>query len=428
MNNKLFQNDNITGNSLIGLEIKGVFKDDENVLLEKLKNILNRDILYSNNDYKLLEPTDMSAVVMKYGSSHIIKTPMYSYFEAIFILPKILEFLKNLKSYKNSYIYFKLGFNDNFVDITKLNVLKFIFELNENYILKTFGDITKNSNIKKISDIKPYSLENCSNTVQKQIDGYKYLGEEDDNFGISFIDLNSGYITFKYIQNIDYRNKWEDILKCINHTIITLYNTSINTDFDDEERTKVEKLNTQFKEYETSFSCYEIFMNKYKSTKLTVDLNNDISIINMIFPSIKDKLYNILVYNNISDVIINYDTDISKLQIKDADLKTCYNLSNIDIVNCDIIESHIKECDLYDCDINNSTIKKCNLFGYSNCKECCFENCFISRNIKLKDCTVYGQLGKMGGIMNGGELKDTTIITSMCELQDVDKDNVNEIQ
>ena len=37
MDNRLFQNDNITGNSLIGFEIKGVFKDTENVLLEKIK-------------------------------------------------------------------------------------------------------------------------------------------------------------------------------------------------------------------------------------------------------------------------------------------------------------------------------------------------------------------------------------------------------
>ena len=59
---------------------------------------------------------------MKCGKSHVIKTPMYSYFEAIFILPKILEFLKNLKTYKGSYIFFKLGFNDKFIDITQVNI------------------------------------------------------------------------------------------------------------------------------------------------------------------------------------------------------------------------------------------------------------------------------------------------------------------
>ena len=250
-----------------------------------------------------------------------------------------------------------------------------------------------------------------------------------DNFGLSFTNLTNGFILFKYIQDVDYINKWEDILKCINHTIITLYNTSSNIDFDDNEISKIEKLNNQFKNYESSFSCFEMFISKYKSAKLTVDLNNDKSIVNMIYPSIKDRLFNIIVYNDISNACINYDTDVSKLQIKDVDLKTCYSLTNIDIVNCDIEESCIKDCDLYDCNIKKSTIKKCNLFGYSDCDDSNFDDCFISRNIRLKNCNVHGQLGKMGGTMIGGELKDTTIIISMADIHDnVEKDNVNEIQ
>lgn len=429
MNTKLFQNDSITGNSLIGFEIKGTFKDDEDVLLEKLKTVLNRNISYSNNDYKLLEPNDLTAVVMKSGLSHVIKTPMYSYFEAIFLMPKILEFLKTLKSYKGSYMYIKLGFNEGFVDITHVNILKFIFEYNEDYILKSIGDVTKNSSLQKITDIKPSSLENCSEPVQKQVDGYKFLTCEDDNFGVSFTSLTSGFLLFKYLEDIDYRNKWEEILKCINHTIITLYNTSTNTDFDEGEVTKIEKLNTQFKEYHDSFSCYELFSDKYKSIKLTVDLNSDKSVINVIYPSIKDRLFNVIVFNDIKSVYINYDSDFSKLQIKDIDLKTCYKLTNIDIVNCDIEDSYIKDCDLYDCNINNSTIIKCNIFGYSDCKDSNFTNCFISRNINLKDCHVRGQLGKMGGTMKGGSLKNTTIMVSMADIHDdVERDNVNEIQ
>lgn len=429
MENKLFQNDNITGNSFLGFEIKGVFKDDEDVLLDKLKNILNRDIVFSTTEYKLLEPTPTSVVVTKNNSSHLIKTPMYSYFEAIFILPKLLEYLNTLKTYKNSYMFIKLGFNENFVDITHVNILKFIFEFKEDFILKSIGDITKKTNIKKISDIKPFSLEDCTEPVQKQVEGYRYLSEEDDDFGLSFTDLTSGYLLFKYIQDINYRNKWEDILKCINHTLIVLYNTSVNKEFDEGEITKIDKLNETYKEYNKAFSCYEMFCDKYKSIKLTIDLNNDKSVVNMIYPAIKDRLFNVTIYNNITSATINYDTDVSKLQIKDVDLKDCYNLNNIDIVNCDIVDSCIKDCDLYDCNIDNSTIRRCNLFGFSDCKDSTFDDCFISRNIKLKDCLVYGQLGKMGGTMIGGELKNTTVMKTMADIHDnVEKENVNEIQ
>ena len=94
MDKNLFQNDYITGNSKIGFEFCGQFKDDENILLTKLKDILNRDINYSTTKYKLLEPTDNQAVMTIDGKYCEVKTPQYSYFEALFILPKILELLK----------------------------------------------------------------------------------------------------------------------------------------------------------------------------------------------------------------------------------------------------------------------------------------------------------------------------------------------
>lgn len=427
MNKNLFQNDNIVGNSLIGLEIKGVFKDDENVLLKSIQNILNREITYINSDYTTMEATDLRAVVIKNGNSYIIKTPMYSYFEAAYLLPNILEFLKTLKSFKDSHMFIKIGFNKDATDLSQLNILKFIFNFDEKLIIKLLGNNI--NRLIKLSDIKPLTLSNCTENVKKQVDGYKFLSEEDDKFGISFSSLNTGIVTFKYLQDIDYRDKWNEIMKCLTHTIITLYNTSKNTDFDENEIEKIDKLNDTFQEYASTFNCYEMFSSKMKNIKLTIDLNNDKSVINTLYSSIKDSLFNIIIYNNIKDGHINYDSDVSRLQIKDVDLKSCYNLSHIDIVNCDIEDSYIKDCDMYETNIKGSTIIRCNMFGYSNCEDSKFENCYISRNIKVKDCTVYGQLGKMGGIMIGGTLKNTTVMTSLADIHDnVDKTNINEIQ
>ena len=99
MNKKIFQNDTITGNSLIGFEIKGTFKKEEDELILLLSPVLNREILYSNIEYKLLEPTDKNAVLIKDGDEYIIKTPLYNYFEAIYIMPKLFECL-----YSNLYM------------------------------------------------------------------------------------------------------------------------------------------------------------------------------------------------------------------------------------------------------------------------------------------------------------------------------------
>ena len=114
MDKKIFQNDSIIGNSLIGFEIKGSFKKEEDDLMLLLSTILNRGMLYSNVEYKLIEPTDKTCVFIKDGSDYIIKTPLYSYFEAMYIIPKLFECVcNNLEKNERNYIYIKIGFNNN---------------------------------------------------------------------------------------------------------------------------------------------------------------------------------------------------------------------------------------------------------------------------------------------------------------------------
>jgi len=427
MNKDLFQNDHITGNSQIGFEFRGLFKDDENVLLTKLGDVLNRDVTFSNIKYKLLEPTEHQAVLIQDGKYCIIKTPQYTYYEALFILPKILELLKSLKDNKNSYLYLRVGFNKDFCDLDQLNVMKFALEFNEDFVLKHLTDLTLDGSFEKLTDIKPLNLDSCVDTIKKRMDGLKY--EDNEIYGIDFSTIKLGYVVFKYAEEIDYRNKWEDILKCLSHTVITLYNSSVSYDFSDDEKKKIEELDEKYKELSKTFGCYELFKDKYKGIKLTKDLNTDSMDIDLIFPSIKEKLFDIVVKNGIKEAEINYDSDISRLQLKNIEVKKCYHISGVDIVDSELTNCTIKDCDIYDTKIEKSSVVKCNLFGYANCKDSKFTDCFVSRNIKLKDCRVTGALGKMGGIMNGGSLKDTTIITSMADIaDDVDKTNVNEIQ
>ena len=428
MDKNLFQNDHITGNSKVGFEFRGQFKDDENVLLTKLKEILNRDISLSNIKYKLLEPSDTQAVMTVDGKYCEVKTPQYSYFEALFILPKILELLKGLKDEKNSYLYFRIGFSKDFCDLDQINIMKFCLEFNEDYVLKHLTDLTLDGSFEKFTDIKPVDLESCIDTIKKRMDSLKYIDYE-DIYGIDFSTIKLGYITFTYAREINYRNKWEELLKCLNHTIITLYNTCSSYDFTDEESKKIEELDDNYKKVSESFRCYESFKEKYKGIKLTKDLNNDGMEMDIIFPAIKDKLFDIVVRCGIKEAEINYDSDISKLQLKNIETKKCYHLNGVDIVDSELANCTIRNCDLYDTKVEKSSIIKSNLFGYADCKDCKIRDSFVSRNIKLKDCNVSGPLGKMGGMMKGGSLRDTMVITSMAEISDdVDKNNVNEIQ
>ena len=429
MKKDLFKNDNIMGNSLIGFEIGGEFKEDEDLLMNSMGTVLNRGIVFSNIDYKLLEPTDNNAVLIRDGKTHIIKTPLYNYYEAVFILPNILEYLKKLKDYKKSYLNVRLGFNKEFVDLSHLNIMKFVLNFNEKMVIESFGSGWGDGKFEKLCDIKPLSLDACNDTVQSQFEHLKYLDESDNVYGIDFSDIKLGYITFKYIYGINYREKWESILKVLNHVVINLYNSANTPDFTDDESEKIAKYNEEFDGYKKIFDNYESFASKYKSIKMSVDLDTDKMRINMVFPSIKDRLFNLVVCSGIKDASVNYDTDVSKIQLKDLEVKDCYHLCDFDIVESELTSCRLKHCDIYDSKVTDSTIIDCNIFGYADYKNCNIKDSFVSRNIILKDCNVSGSLGKMGGAMKGGSLKNTTIIASMAEIgDDVQKENVNEIQ
>lgn len=428
MANNLFQNDNIVGNSLISFEFGGIFKYDDDKLIERAKMVLNREVSLSGIEYKLIRPTDSTFVLMKDGEYSVIKTPMYSYYEAVFVMPKILELLKELKKLNGSYIHFDIGFNKEFCNVENLNVVKFVLDYNEDSVIKNIGDVTMNGDLKKLTDIKPTKYSDCQEKVQKQIESLKFINPDESLYGIDFSNTNNGFITFKYPEGIDYRSKWEGILKSLNHTISTLYNSTVYNELSDENRKKIDELNTQYEEYEKSFRCLELFKEKYKSIKITSDLNDDKSVIDVIFPTIKEKLFDIVVCNGIRSAEVNYDSDISRFQIKDITLKGCYHLNGVDIVESEIQNSNIRDCDIYDTKITNSNITNCNLFGYGNCKDSKFKDCFISRNIELKDCDIMGKLGKMGGTMKGGSLRDTTVLIDSADIHsDVEKTNVNEI-
>lgn len=428
MANNLFQNDNIVGNSLIGFEFRGIFKYDDDDLIERLKSVLNREISFSNIEYKLLEPTDSTAMLMKDGLYSIVRTNLYNYYEAVYVMPKILELLKEMKEVKNTYIHFDISFNKDFCNVENLNLIKFLLDFNESSVLKNIGDVTENGDIKKITTFKPTSYSDCLDKVQKQIESYRYLDEDSSIYGLDFSDINVGVLKFKYAEGIDYRNKWEGILKSLNHTITTLYNSTKYPELTDEQVKKIDEYNEEYDEYEKAFRCYELFAEKYKSIKITSDLNDDKSVIDVIFPSIKEKLFDLVIVNNVKSAEINYDSDVSRLQVKDITLKGCYHLNGVDIVDSEIQNSNIRNCDIYDTKITNSNIIDCNLFGYGNCKDSKFKNCFISRNIDLKDCDVTGKLGKMGGTMRGGSLKNTTVLIDSADIHDdVEKINVNEI-
>jgi hypothetical protein len=137
---------------------------------------------------------------------------------------------------------------------------------------------------------------------------------------------------------------------------------------------------------------------------------------------IRDKLFTLLNECDLKDGIINYDTNTSKIQVKDADLTHSYKIENIDIVECKV-KGVLTNCDIFNSEIEESELYNCNLFNNTVATHCKVMDCYTNKSSKLINCYVDGKNSMMNGSMEGGILRNGKI----TNLSSFDK-NVEKIE
>ena len=132
-----------------------------------------------------------------------------------------------------------------------------------------------------------------------------------------------------------------------------------------------------------------------------VDLKTYDQIIEMYYPKMREKIFELLTKADLKSGLINYDSDTGRMQIKNAELMRCFEISGVDIVDSKI-QGNIIRCDLFTCELVNSSMTECNLFGASDTTDCKIEDSYVSRNVMCKDSYIYGMRGVFSGEMEGG--------------------------
>ena len=121
----------------------------------------------------------------------------------------------------------------------------------------------------------------------------------------------------------------------------------------------------------------------------------------MFYPKIREKIFDILTKADMKEGLINYDSDLGRIQIKDTELLKCFEIQGVDIVDSKV-QGNVIECDLFNCDIPNSSIMRCNVFGSSEIKDCKVEDCYVNKNVTCSNSYVFGKIGVFSGEMKGG--------------------------
>ena len=144
-----------------------------------------------------------------------------------------------------------------------------------------------------------------------------------------------------------------------------------------------------------------MFKEKFPNIKLMVDLKTADQIIEMYYPKMREKIFELLTKADLNEGLINYDSDTGRMQLKDAELMRCFEIEGMDIVDCKI-QGNVLNCDLFSCDIINTSVFQSNIFGASDVVESKIEDSYVSRNVVVQDSYVFGKRGVFSGDMEGG--------------------------
>lgn len=378
--------------------------DLSNVLGKKIriKEKDHVDFLPSADIFKM-EPDESGVSGMISLSTGLLPFP-----EAKLILSKTLKWIReNGSTNDKCSLHIKLSFDGEklgpSVNMSKLDIGKFVLNFDEDKVYNEFPDRKDSIYAKSIKFIMPFSGMTQSSPGKNMWNNYMFIN--DKYYAIDFTTAVNGFISFKYLGGSDYQKKYSTILLMIEHFIISVYDVLVNPRYTKEDLKKLDEVLAKHRDVVQAYKNYEIFKKQFPNISLMVDLNTTKSIVEMYYPKIRERIFDLLTKSGMDTGLINYDSDSGKIQIKDAVLSKCFEISGVDIFECKV-KGNIKHCDIFGSEINDSNVFESNMFAMTSCKDSKIQDCYISRNVDIDNCYVFGMKGVFSGDMTGGVFRE----------------------
>jgi hypothetical protein len=347
------------------------------------------------------------------------------YFEAIPILIRILKWIdENGYTDKKCAFQFGVSFDKSIYpslpSIESLNLLKFVLGFDEDYIWERFPDRRGSLYAKSIKKITPAN-KFLSPGKLSYIDKNQYKVPVEKNNGINFTKLKDGYFEVRYLGGSDYQRKYVQIKEVIDHIVRYTHQVLLfNEEFTPTEASKLEKnLNDIYKE-SSSFIEPELFFKNFPELTVLVDLKSNEQVVRSYFNQIREVLYDVIVENGITRGYLNYDTQLTKFQLKDAESDRVYLLRDMDLIECKL-SGNIYNCRLFGCHIDGGNLDNCDLLTNNEIKKSKISkseihptneivDSYIDNGEKEINCTVKGGIIRSGFIGNMAFISEETEI------------------
>jgi len=399
---------NAIHSSKVGFEFEFFANESLDSAKESLSRTLNKKIRIEEKAHSDFAPTEdvFKMEPDNSGGTGMIElvTGPLPFVEAKLIMAKTLKWIReNGSTNERCSIHVNLAFDGKklgpITNMTKLDIGKFVLNFDEDRVYEAFPNRKDSVYAKSIKFIVPLSGMTQSSPGKNIWRNYAFVN--DKYYGINFTKIPKGYIEFRYLGGKDYEKKYSTILSMTEHFITSLYETLVNPNYTEDDLKLLDSVLEKHRHVIESYKTYKVFKEKFPDIHLMIDLKTEDQIVEMFYPRIREKIFELLTKADMKEGLINYDADSGRIQIKDAKLMRCFEVKGIDIVDS-VIQGNIINCDIFGCDIKNSSVFESNLFGATVVEDCKIEESYVSKNVVCEDSYVFGKRGVFSGEMVGG--------------------------
>lgn len=358
------------------------------------------------------------------GQMKELVTGPLPYHEARIVLKRVLKWIEeNGWTTEKCGLHINISFDEFYVKLacklSHLDKLKFILSYDESKIFKAFPNRENNIYARGIKQIFPVNrfmnLENVKG-VSKDM----YVIPNTKYYSVNFDKIKNNYLEFRSIGGAGYEKKSDDILDIMKYNALTLFECLNDPSYSEENLFTLNKILADHKNSVGAFSNLEMFMLKFPKIKIFVDLKGDVEIIKQYFSLMKDKLFDLILFGGIDNALINYDTDISRLQIKGAIFKDSFLIKEVDLVNCNA-SGILEDCHLWNCKISKAHLEDCRLIVSNTVTDCkitrtemgiktFIDNCYIENG----SSTINGKINN--SIIRSGQIAETAKIDNKTDI------------
>lgn len=366
--NEYIKDFNKLKNSVIGFEFEFYTDMSYYKLLELLNKELSpiktsgfrkyhSDFKPDENNFKLEPDLSGGPQLCEYITGPI------PYTNSKLILLKILRIMdKYARTDEKCSLHINISFNDvgDGKILNNLNKLKILLGVDEDYIYNFFPERKNNIYAKSVKALIPFKEYDYSINAVDLIQNNIQL-PDNRYFGINFqtsdkIDTVGQRLEWRYVGGSDYHKKTSDILNLMDYFIATTWN-SCNSKLDDDDLVKLKEYLFENINLFKTFSNYDSFIAEFPSIDVQVDKISEYNVVKAYYDKMYDEIFEMFrnIYN-LSDCIINIDTELNRIEVVGATFKAIFDIYDIDFIECTINNGRYNSCSLISSELINGSI------------------------------------------------------------------------